>query len=44
MERAGVADVGVQCRAVAPVRALDGQGPPRGEEEEVGGCWCKTVD
>ena len=43
-ERAGVADVDVQYRAVVPVRALDGQGLHRGEDVEFGGCGCKSAD
>ena len=43
-ERAGVADVDVQCRTITPVRALDGQGLHRGEDVEIGGCCCKKVD
>ena len=39
-----MADVDVQYRAVAPVRALDGQGLHRGEDAEFGGCGCKSDD
>ena len=39
-----MADVDVQCRVVAPVRALDGQGLHRGEDIEVGGLCIKNVD
>ena len=39
-----MADVDVQCHAVMPMRALDGQGLHRGEDVEVGGCGCKSAD
>ena len=39
-----MADVDIQCRAVAPVRALDGQGLHRGEDAVFGGCCCKGAD